>query len=234
MLDYLNNTNKNKNHKKFDFSVLPGPHFSSDTGLGLGIIGMGLYRQERRDTISQPSNVSIFGDITTKSSYTVGIFGTHVFPYDKGRIDYEIAANYFKEKFWGIGYEMGNNDANEGLMKRWKIGAKANFLWEVARNVFIGPSLTYDFADILEIDRPEPAGRTRQARVEHRRGLLAGIRLARHHDTPHARSLPERHSACSVPSSWAAATHTLLPTSASTHTPGCGKGPSSAATFAAR
>ena len=158
VLDYLNNTNKNKKHKKFDFSVLPGPHFSSDTGLGLGIIGMGLYRQDRRDTISQPSNVSIFGDITTKSSYTVGIFGTHVFPYDKGRIDYEIAANYFKEKFWGIGYEMGNNDANEGLMKRWKIGAKANFLWEVARNVFIGPSLTYDFADILEIDRPELLG----------------------------------------------------------------------------
>ena len=158
VLDYLNNTNKNKNHKKFDFSVLPGPHFSSDTGLGLGIIGMGLYRQDRRDTISQPSNVSIFGDITTKSSYTVGIFGTHVFPYDKGRIDYEIAANYFKEKFWGIGYEMGNNDANKGLMKRWKIGAKANFLWEVARNVFIGPSLTYDFADILEIDRPELLG----------------------------------------------------------------------------
>ena len=158
VLDYLNNTNKNKNHKKLDFSVLPGPHFSSDTGLGLGIIGMGLYRQDRRDTISQPSNVSIFGDITTKSSYTVGIFGTHVFPYDKGRIDYEIAANYFKEKFWGIGYEMGNNDANEGLMKRWKIGAKANFLWEVARNVFVGPSLTYDFADILEIDRPELLG----------------------------------------------------------------------------
>ena len=155
VLNYLNNTNKNKKHKKFDFSVLPGPHFSSDTGLGLGIIGMGLYRQDRRDTISQPSNVSIFGDITTKSSYTVGIFGTHVFPYDKGRIDYEVAANYFKESFWGIGDEMANNAANEGVMKRWKIGAKANFLWEVARNVFIGPSLTYDFADILEIDRPE-------------------------------------------------------------------------------
>ena len=129
VLNYLNNTNKNKSNKKFDFSVLPGPHFSSDTGLGLGIIGMGLYRQDRRDTISQPSNVSIFGDITTKSSYTVGIFGTHVFPYDRGRIDYEVAANYFKESFWGIGYEMANNDDNEGTMKRWKIGAKADFLW---------------------------------------------------------------------------------------------------------
>ena len=155
VLNYLNNTNKNKSHRKFDFSVLPGPHFSSDTGFGLGIIGMGLYRQDRRDTLSQPSNVSIFGDVTTKSSYTVGIFGTHVFPYDRGRIDYEIAANYFKERYWGIGYEMANNDANEGLMKRWKIGAKANFLWEVARNVFIGPSLTYDYAYVIDIDRPE-------------------------------------------------------------------------------
>ena len=99
VLNYLNNTNKNKNHRKFDFSVLPGPHFSSDTGFGLGIIGMGLYRQDRRDTLSQPSNVSIFGDVTTKSSYTVGIFGTHVFPYDRGRIDYEIAATYCKERY---------------------------------------------------------------------------------------------------------------------------------------
>ena len=153
VLNYLNNTNKNKNHKKFDFSVLPGPHFSSDTGLGLGIIGMGLYRQNRRDTLTQPSNVAIFGDITTKSSYTVGIFGTHMFPYDRGRIEYEISANYFKEKFWGMGYEMGNNDANESEIKRWKIDAKANFLWQVVPNVFIGPSLTYDYAYVMEIGR---------------------------------------------------------------------------------
>ena len=116
---------------------------------------MGLYRQNRRDTISQPSTVSIFGDVTSKASYTFGVFGTHIFPYDKGRIDYEVSANYFKESFWGTGYEMGNNDDNEGTMKRWRITAKADFLWQVARNVFVGPTLTFDYADILEIDRPE-------------------------------------------------------------------------------
>ena len=155
VLNYINNTNKNKKHKKFDFSVLPGPHFSSDTGLGLGIIGMGLYRQDQRDTTTQMSDVAIFGDITTKSSYTIGIFGTHVFPYDKGRIEYDVSANYFKEDFWGMGYDMGNEDSNEGMMKRWKIAAKANFLWQVADNLFIGPSLTYDYAHVNEIDRPE-------------------------------------------------------------------------------
>lgn len=155
VLDYLNNTNKNKNHRKFDFSVLPGPHYNSDKGFGIGVIGMGLYRHDRRDTLSQPSNVSVFGDFTTKSSYTVGVGGTHVFPYDRGRIDYEVAANYFKESFWGIGYEMANDDANEGLMKRWKIDARADFLWKVAGDLFVGPSLTYDYAGILKIDRPE-------------------------------------------------------------------------------
>ncbi len=155
VLNYINNTNKNRKHKKFDFSILPGPHFSSDTGFGIGIMGMGLYRADRRDTTAQMSDVAIFGDITTKSSYTVGVFGTHFFPYGRGRIEYDVSANYFKENFWGMGYEMGNDDSNEGMMKRWKIAAKANFLWQVVRNVYVGPSFTYDYAHVNEIDRPE-------------------------------------------------------------------------------
>lgn len=34
-LDYFNDANKDKNHKKFDFSIIGGPHYSTDTKLGL-------------------------------------------------------------------------------------------------------------------------------------------------------------------------------------------------------
>ena len=34
-LDYFNDANKNKKHKKFDFSIIGGPHYSTDTKLGL-------------------------------------------------------------------------------------------------------------------------------------------------------------------------------------------------------
>ena len=42
-LDYFNDANKNKKHKKFDFSIIGGPHYSTDTKLGLGLVAAGLY-----------------------------------------------------------------------------------------------------------------------------------------------------------------------------------------------
>ena len=154
ILDYLNNSNKVDRNKAFDFSILGGPHYSTDTGLGLGLVGMGIYFQDKQDTISPPSDVAVFGDITTKQSYTLGVKGTHIFPYDKGRIEYTFGMNSFKARFWGIGYEMGNND-DAGVMKRLKISANASFMWEFADNMFFGPALTYDYVNAHEMDRPE-------------------------------------------------------------------------------
>lgn len=155
LLDYFRNSNKIDRTKKIDFGMLGGPHFSSDTGFGIGLVALGQYFQDRHDTVSPPSDVAIFGDATTRQSYTLGVRGTHIFPYDKGRIEYTLAVNSFKEKFWGIGYEMGDDDANEGLMTRLKIAANASFLWQVVDNMFIGPAVTYDYVNAHLIDRPE-------------------------------------------------------------------------------
>lgn len=40
-LDYFNDANKEKKNKKFDFSVIGGPHYSSDTKFGLGLVAAG-------------------------------------------------------------------------------------------------------------------------------------------------------------------------------------------------
>ena len=50
-LDYFNDANKEKKNKKFDFSVIGGPHYSSDTKFGLGLVAAGLYRTDSADTI---------------------------------------------------------------------------------------------------------------------------------------------------------------------------------------
>ena len=54
-LDYFNDANKDKNHKKFDFSIIGGPHYSTDTKLGLGLVAAGLYRTDRNDMLLPPS-----------------------------------------------------------------------------------------------------------------------------------------------------------------------------------
>ena len=89
-LDYFNDANKEKKNKKFDFSVIGGPHYSSDTKFGLGLVAAGLYRTDSADTILPPSNVSLYGDVSTVGFYLLGVRGNHLFPQDKYRLNYNL------------------------------------------------------------------------------------------------------------------------------------------------
>lgn len=79
-LDYFNDANKNKQHKRFDFSVIGGPHYASDTKFGLGMVAAGLYRTDPNDSILPPSNVSLFGDVSSVGFYMLGVRGNHIAP----------------------------------------------------------------------------------------------------------------------------------------------------------
>lgn len=154
-LDYFNDANKNKSNKKFDFSIIGGPHYSTDTKLGIGLVAAGLYRADANDTILPPSNVSLFGDVSTVGFYMLGIRGTHIFPQDKYRADYTVYFYSFPCKFWGMGYDMGNNDANESEMKRWQARVKGTFLFHLGSNFYLGPMVSYDYVIGRRIERPE-------------------------------------------------------------------------------
>ena len=154
-LDYFNDANKNKEHKKFDFSIIGGPHDSTDTKLGIGLVAAGLYRANANDTLLPPSNVSLFGDVSTVGFYMLGIRGTHIFPQDKYRADYTIYFYSFPCKFWGMGYDMGDDDSNKSDMKRWQARFKASFLFHMGDNLYLGPMVSYDYVIGRRIERPE-------------------------------------------------------------------------------
>ena len=154
-LDYFNDANKNKEHKRFDFSIIGGPHYASDTKFGLGMVAAGLYRSDPNDTLLPPSNVSLFGDVSTVGFYMLGVRGNHIAPRGRYRIDYRLYFYSFPSDFWGIGYEMGDNDDNKSDMKRWQAQAEAAFLFRVADNFYVGPMASYDYVIGKNIERPE-------------------------------------------------------------------------------
>ncbi len=153
-LDYFNDANK-KNDKRFDFSIIGGPHYATDTKLGLGLVAAGIYRSDPADTLLLPSNVSLFGDVSTVGFYLLGVRGTHIFPHDRYRAVYTLYFYSFPCKFWGMGYDMGDNDDNESDMKRWQVHVKGSFLWNLGSNLFLGPSVAYDYIIGKDIERPE-------------------------------------------------------------------------------
>ena len=154
-LDYFNDAIKNKKHKKFDFSIIGGPHYSTDTKLGLGLVAAGLYRTNPNDTILPPSNVSLFSDVSTVGFYMLGIRGTHIFPQDKYRADYTVYFYSFPCDYWGMGYDMGNDDSNKSEMKRWQARIKGSFLFHLGSNFYIGPMVSYDYVIGKNVERPE-------------------------------------------------------------------------------
>lgn len=173
ILDYFNDSNKNKKHKRFDFSVIGGPHYASDTKFGLGLVAAGLYRTDPNDSILPPSNVSLYGDVSSVGFYMLGVRGNHIAPKGRYRIDYHFYFYSFPADFWGIGYEMGDNDANKSDMKRWQAQAEVSFLFRVADNFYIGPMASYDYVIGKHIERPELL----QGMDQHTWNVGAGVSL---------------------------------------------------------
>ena len=85
----------------------------------------------------------------------LGIRGTHIAPQDKYRLDYTVYFYDFPCHFWGMGYDMGDNDANKSDMKRWEAQAKASWLWRLTDGLYLGPTVAVDYVKGKDIERPE-------------------------------------------------------------------------------
>lgn len=153
-LDYFNDANKSKPYKKFDFSIIGGPHYSTDTKLGIGLVAAGLYHTSRADSLLPPSNVSLYADVSTVGFYLLGVRGNHLMNGGNQRIDYKCYFYSFPSKFWGMGFENGDIDENESKMKRWQSRIEASYLTRVADAFYIGPMFAFDYAKATKIDSP--------------------------------------------------------------------------------
>lgn len=150
-LDYFNESNKPKSHKKFDVSFIGGPHYSSDTQLGVGLVAAGNYYM-RGDTTSLPSNVSLYGDVSTVGFYLLGIKGNNIFPDDKQRLEYNVYFYSFPTKFWGIGYENGKHDSNETKFKQFYVKGSLDWYFRAAKGLYLGPGADFCFIKGSDID----------------------------------------------------------------------------------
>ncbi len=154
VLAYFDDSNKEKENKKFDFSIIGGPHYSSDTKLGLGIVASGLYRNNN-DTFLPPSNVSIYSDVSTIGFYMLGVRGTHLFPQDKYRINYNLYFYSFPSKYWGYGYSNAVNDHNESEYDRKQSRITTEFLINTWDKLYIGPTAQFNYIKAKNIELPE-------------------------------------------------------------------------------
>lgn len=137
-IGYFERANRDRTmEKKFDVTFIGGPSYSSTNGVGLGVMAAGLYRTDRSDNLTRPSDVTLFASVSTTGFYTVGLRGNTIFKHDKNRLNYKLQFWSKPLNFWGVGYDAGAHNAKIAYDEKY-YRVEVDYLHRLARNFYGG------------------------------------------------------------------------------------------------
>ena len=151
LVNYFKNSDKRDDSKNLDFGFLPGPHYSSTVGLGLGLVATATYSADFADKSLPRSNAALYGDMTTEGFFLIGIKGLHIFPHERYKLEYRLNLSTFLTDYYGMGYALNNEDSNKASFRRNRVEAIARFLFRLAPKTYLGPTFSYRFVQATEI-----------------------------------------------------------------------------------
>lgn len=129
--------------KKIDITFAGGPNYSVNTSLGIGLLAAGLYRIDRTDSLTSPSDISIFASASITGVYSIGVEGHNIFTANRSKVDYTVSFSSASRDMWGIGYHDGRYNRASGYMeKRYLV--KGRYLHQVLPNMFLGGMLAFE------------------------------------------------------------------------------------------
>ncbi len=145
IINYYSRSNVDRTfEKKIDWSIAPGPNYSSDVGFGIGFLVAGLYRLDGTDSVTMPSNVAIYSNVTTEKFFLLRVSGDNIFNHNKSRVSYSGAFVYFPGAFYGIGYRAGEEGYAQELTTTMGI-ARVSWCSAVVGRLYLGVSAGIDY-----------------------------------------------------------------------------------------
>lgn len=142
IIDYYAAANVDHTYdKRMDFNFILGPSYSQEMSFTIGALASGLYRLDRRDSITPPSNLSIFGTVGVKGFWAVGVFGNNLFRGQRNRINYEASFRSMPAYYWGRGYDRAMDDNNGRPYTEKRLAFTGNYLHRVFENAYIGAAV---------------------------------------------------------------------------------------------
>ena len=144
IVDYFGKSTVDRTfEKKMDITFAGGPSYSKTTSLGIGVLAAGLYRVDRTDSVTQPSDISIFASISISGFYTLGIEGNTFFSRGRSKFDYTAMFSSAPRDLWGIGYAAGRDNRETSYVeKRYKVHAR--YLYQVLPKTYLGTRLSFE------------------------------------------------------------------------------------------
>ena len=156
LMRYFAESDKPKANKKIDFGIIGGPHYDTDTGLGLGLVASATYSADRTDSLLERSNASLYSDVTTKAFLMIGLRGNHFFPHRRFRLDYRLYVYTFPSYLWGFSYPQSDDDNNKSKYSRTKFEVMTRLLARLDRYSYLGPIIRYQYVHAYKLKDRAP------------------------------------------------------------------------------
>lgn len=137
--------------KKFDVSFVVSPSYTREASFGIGGLASGLYRLDRTDSLMQPSDISIAGNIGLSGLYVIGISGNTYFKGNRSRLTYDITFANKPLDFWGIDYAACASNPAINYTRR-KISVDVQYTYKILDGLMVGARADFSHAKITKID----------------------------------------------------------------------------------
>lgn len=137
--------------RTMDFSFIAIPSYTREGGFGIGGAASGLYRLDKRDSLMQPSNITIAANASLKGFYALTFFGNNNFKGRRSRIIYDVSFTSKNMDFWGITYDACAVNPVTSYTRR-QIRIDADYVYELKKHFYIGATLKFNNSSISKID----------------------------------------------------------------------------------
>lgn len=125
-------------NKSIDWGILPGPFYTPELEIGVGMAIVGLYRPDSDDMVSQNSSISLNGFVSSTGAFGLSFSNYNFFSSDRWRIFVSGYANKMPTYYWGKGYQSGYHNSNKEEYSIEDFSLEPRILYRVGNNSYLG------------------------------------------------------------------------------------------------
>ncbi|MDV5167742.1 BamA/TamA family outer membrane protein [Photobacterium rosenbergii] len=140
--------------KGIDWSVMPGPFYTPEKKLGMGVSAVGLYKPDINDAVSQPSSITINGFGSINGAYGVSIHNANYLANDRYRLFLDAEMTDSPDVFHGIGVEAGKHNERVDYERR-TYAASITGMVRVLPFTYLGMGLAFSHNEALNPEQEQ-------------------------------------------------------------------------------
>lgn len=135
-----------------DWGIIPGPFYTPELGVGVGVAAVGLYRPDTRQQHTPLSTLSLSGFASSTGAFGLGYENSTFLQNDRWRFYLEGDLSHRPLRFWGVGYQAGHSQRGKQSYDASRFSAQPQLLYQLAAHTYagVGWSLAYERASELQ------------------------------------------------------------------------------------